>query len=117
MERASVRTLSRSLPRTVTPSSRKQPIALDNLLVVLKEQYKLEAPSPERSLVENWESVFGSSLAGRCHPVRIKDERTLIISVTNQTLRAELQFQKRAILQRIQKLPHCHQIGDIRIRS
>ncbi len=107
----------RGLPRTVTSSSRKQPVPLDNLLVVLKEQYKLEAPSPERSLVQNWEAVFGSNLAGRCHPVRIKDERTLIISVTNQTLRSELQFQKRAILQRIQQLPHCSQIGDIRIRS
>jgi hypothetical protein len=107
----------RGLPRTVSSSSRKPPTPLNNLLVVLKEQYKLETPSPERSLVENWEKVFGPSLAGRCHPVRIKDESTLILSVTNQTLRSELQFQKRAILQRIQKLEHCAKIRDLRIRS
>lgn len=107
----------RGLPRTVTNSSRRQPVPLDNLLVVLKEQYKLETPSPERSLVESWDSIFGSSLAGRCHPVRIKDKNTLIISVTNQTLRSELQFQKRAILQRIRKLEHCSEICDLRIRS
>jgi hypothetical protein len=107
----------RGLPRTVSFSSRKPPTPLKNLLVVLKEQYKLETPSPERSLVENWETVFGSSLAGRCNPVRIKDDHTLIISVTNQTLRSELQFQKRAILQRIQKLEHCSQIRELRIRS
>jgi hypothetical protein len=106
----------RGLPRTISASSRKQPTPLDNLLVVLKEQYKLETPSPERSLVENWDSVFGS-LASRCNPVRIKDDRILIISVTNQTLRSELQFQKRGILQRIQKLEHCSTIGELIIRS
>jgi len=63
----------RGLPRTVSTSSRKPPTPIGNLLVVLKEQYKLETPSPERSLVENWEHVFGRSLAGRCNPVRIKD--------------------------------------------
>lgn len=107
----------RGLPRTVSTSSRKQPVPLGNLLVVLKEQYKLETPSPERSLVENWESIFGPSLAGRCHPVKIKDGRTLVISVTNQTLRSELQFQKRAILQRIRKLEYCETIRELRIRS
>jgi len=107
----------RGLPRTVSASSRKPPTPIENLLVVLKEQYKLEAPSPERSLVENWEHVFGPGLAGRCNPVRIKDGRILIISVTNQTLRSELQFQKRAILNRIRQLEHCGGIRELRIRS
>ena len=105
----------RGLPRTVTASSRKDPMALDNLLVILKEQYKIEQPSPERSLVENWGQIFGS-LASRCNPVRIKDNK-LTISVTNQTLRAELQFQKRAILKRIQALQYCEQINELVIRS
>mgnify|MGYP005727579635 FL=1 len=107
----------RGLPHTVTSSSRREPTALDSLLVVLQEKYRLEKPSPERSLVENWEAVFGASLCERCHPVRIKDEDTLIISVTNQTLRSELQFMKRAVLKRIQSLEHCADIKDIVVRS
>lgn len=107
----------RGLPHTVTSSSRREPTALDSLLVVLQEKYRLEKPSPERSLVENWEAVFGSSLCERCHPVRIKDEDTLIIAVTNQTLRSELQFMKRAVLKRIQSLEHCADIKDIVVRS
>jgi len=107
----------RGLPRTVSVSSRKDPIPLDNLLVILKEKYKLEKPSAERALVENWEAVFGSSLAGRCHPVQIKDGHTLIISVTNQTLRSELQFRKRAILKKIQTLEHCDGIRELVIRG
>jgi len=107
----------RGLPHTVTNSSRRQPTPLDNLLVMLQEKYCLEKPSPERSLVENWEVIFGPSLCERCHPVRIKDESTLIISVTNQTLRSELQFMKRAIIKRIQSLEYCSDIKDIVVRS
>ena len=106
----------RGLPRTATASSKKPPVPLDSLLVVLNEQYKLEKPSAERVLVENWGEVFGK-LAGRCNPVRIKDEHTLIISVTNQTLRSELKFSKRAILQKIQALEHCKGVKELIVRS
>lgn len=107
----------RGLPRTVTAASRREPTALDSILVVLQEKYKLEKPSPERTLVENWEKIFGPSLCERCHPVRIKDEHTLIISVTNQTLRSEIQFMKRSILKKIQTLEHCDEIKELVIRS
>lgn len=107
----------RGLPRTVTASSRRDPTPLDNLLVVLQEQYKLEKPSPERSLVENWEHIFGPKLCGRCNPVKIKDERTLIVSVNNQTLRSELQFMKRSVLKKVQALDYCETIKELVIRS
>ena len=107
----------RGLPHTVTSSSQRQPTPLDNLLVMLQEKYSLDRPSPERTLVENWQVIFGPSLCKRCHPIRIKDERTLIISVTNQTLRSELQFKKRAILKRVQSLEYCGDIKDIVVRG
>ena len=106
----------RGLPRSVSASSKRPPLPLDNLLVVLTEKYKLEQPSPERSLVEHWGDIFGN-LAGRCNPVRIKDGRTLIVSVTNQTLRSELQFRKRAVLHKIQTLPNCSQVREMIIRG
>ena len=83
----------RGLPRTATASSKQAPVPLDSVLELLKEKYKLEKPSAERSIVEHWHEIFGTS-AGRCHPLSIKDERILVISVTNQTLRSELQFQE-----------------------
>ena len=102
----------RGLPRNTTASSKHPPVPFDNLLVVLKEKYKLEKPSTERTLVENWVEIFGTKLAGRCNPVRV-----LIVSVTNQTLRSELQFRKRAILKKIHTLPGCTSIKEIIIRS
>jgi len=107
----------RGLPRTVSVASLRDPVPLDNLLVVLQEKYKLEKPSAERVLVENWESIFGSSLSGRCHPLRIKNENILVISVINQTLRSELQFRKRSILKKIQQLEYCSNINDLLIRG
>jgi predicted nucleic acid-binding Zn ribbon protein len=107
----------RGLPHTISASSRREPAPLDSILAILQEKYKLEKPSPERTLVENWEKIFGPSLCERCHPVRIKDEHTLIISVTNQTLRSELQFMKRSVLKKIQKLENCSDIKDLVIRS
>jgi hypothetical protein len=106
----------RGLPRTATFSSKRPPVPLDNILVLLKEKYQLEQPSAERTMVEHWGEIFGS-LAGRCNPVRIKDSRTLVISVTNQTLRSELQFRKRTILKTIQALPHCKGVRELVIRG
>ena len=106
----------RGFPRTVTESSKQKPVLLDTILEHLKEKYQLERPSPERTLVENWQDVFGP-LSGRCNPVSIKDEKTLIIAVTNQTLRAELQFRKPALLKKINTLPHCENISEIIIRA
>jgi len=107
----------RGLPRDgASASARKPPVPLENLLVVLEERYKLEQPSPERTLVENWEHIFGPSLAGRCNPVRIKGE-TLIISVTNPTLRSEVKFRQRQILKNIQQLDHCAHITAIVARG
>ena len=106
----------RGLPRTTSASSTRPPVPLDNLLVLLTERYKLEQPSAERTMVEHWGEIFGS-LAGRCNPVRIKDGRTLVISVTNQTLRSELQFRKRSILKKIQALPNCKGVCELVIRG
>ncbi|NCG09087.1 MAG: DUF721 domain-containing protein [Verrucomicrobia bacterium] len=106
----------RGLPRSVSWSSKSLPVSLNNLLVVIKERYKIEAPCPERSLVENWSELFGK-LAGRCNPVRIKDEHTLIISVTNPTLRSELNFKKLHILKKITALPYCSKIRERVIRG
>lgn len=107
----------RGLPHTVSSSSRREPTTLDNLLVILEDKYHLKKPGTERYLVENWEEIFGSNLYKRCHPLRIKDNSTLIISVANQTLRAELLFKKRAILRRIQSIQNCAIIKDIIVRS
>ena len=106
----------RGLPRTVSESSKHAPVQLDSILERIKEKYNLERPSPERSIVENWNEIFGT-LAGRCSPLSLKDDKILVISVTNQTLRSELQFRKKNLIKKIQALPFCEEISDIFIRA
>ena len=106
----------RGLPRTITESERRKPVLLDTVLERVKEKYKLEKPSPERSIIENWSGIFGK-LAGRCNPLSLKEDKVLIVSVANQTLRAELQFRKPALLKKIQSLPHCATISEILFRA
>lgn len=106
----------RELPRTVTASSKHEPVLLDSILEQVKEKYALEKSSPERTIVENWTEIFGN-LAGRCNPLSLKDGKVLIISVANQTLRSEFQFRKRITLKKIQSLPHCENISEIQIRA
>lgn len=107
----------RGLPREVSHASKREPAQLHSVLDYLNERYQLEQPTPERVLVENWTHIFGEKLAERCAPVRIRDERTLVVTVSNQTLRSELQFRKRAILAKIRKLDRCGHIRDIALRG
>ena len=106
----------RGLPRTTTDSLKHEPVPLDKILTIVKEKHNLEIFSPERTIVENWNEIFGN-LAGRCNPSSIKDGKTLVISVTNQTLRSELKFKKKSLLKKIQTLPHCENISEILVRA
>ena len=96
--------------------SQKDPISIENLVVHLVERYDLGGPKPEQILVESWDSIFGS-FSERCYPVKLTDSGTLVITVTNSTLRTEIIFKKEEFLRKIQKLQHCDNINDLVIRA
>ena len=96
--------------------SQKEPMRIEDLVVHFVERYDLERPKPEQILVESWDTVFGS-FSERCYPVKLTDSGTLIVSVTNSTLRAEIIFKKNEILQRIKQLKYCDEIQDLVIRA
>jgi len=96
--------------------SQKEPMRIEDLVVHFVERYDLERPKPEQILVESWDTVFGS-FSERCYPVKLTDSGTLIVSVTNSTLRAEIIFKKNEILQRIKQLKYCEEIQDLVIRA
>ena len=96
--------------------SQKDPMSIEDLVVHFVERYDLERPKPEQILVESWDIIFGS-FSERCYPVRLTDSGTLVISVTNSTLRTEIIFKKNEFLQRIQQLQYCDIINDLVIRA
>lgn len=96
--------------------SQKEPMSIEDLVGHLVERYDLERPKPEQVLVEAWDVVF-ESFSERCYPVKLTDSGTLIISVTNSTLRSELIFKKNEFLERIKQLNYCEGINDLVIRA
>lgn len=96
--------------------SQKEAMSIEDLVTHFVDRYDLERPKPEQILVESWETVFGS-FSERCYPVKLTDSGTLIISVTNSTLRSEIIFKKIELLQRIQKLNYCEGIKDLVVRG
>ena len=96
--------------------SQKDPMSIEDLVVHFVERYDLERPKPEQILVESWDAIFGS-FSERCYPVKLTDSGTLVISVTNSTLRTEIIFKKNEFLKRIQKLQYCDDIKVLVIRA
>ena len=96
--------------------SRKDPTSIKDLVVHFVERYDLDRPKPEQILVESWDTIFGS-FSERCHPVKLTDSGTLVISVTNSTLRTEIIFKKNEFLQSIQQLQYCGWIKNLVIRA
>jgi len=97
--------------------ARGAPKSMQELVERLKDEHGLEQQTPERNLVDHWESIFGEGLAARCSPARITPDNTLILAVANQTLRSELRFRKRDLLRKIQRVPGCERIRDLRFRT
>ena len=96
--------------------SQKDPMTIEDLVVLFVERYDLERPKPEQVLVESWDKVFGS-FSERCYPVKLTDTGTLIVSVTNSTLRSEIIFKKNEFLHRIKQLQYCEDIKDLVVRA
>ena len=96
--------------------SNKDPVPLNDLLEHVTEYYDLNKPSAEKQLVDAWHEIFGG-LSERCYPVKLKDSRILIIAVGNPTLRAEIIFQKKEILKKINAIKSCEGIRELVIRA
>ena len=90
---------------------------VDGLMEVLLERYQIEGVKPEQAIMEKWRDVVGPQFAHRCSPVRLTSDGVLFIATSNASMRSELQFQKRVILSRIQKIPECSDVREIRLGS
>lgn len=107
----------KGVPFKPTRARMRSTKALDNLVDVLFEQHGIEQTKPEQVLMQHWRDIMGSRFAHRCSPVKITPQGVLLIATSNASLRNEIQFQKTAILKRIQNIPDCREIKDVRLHS
>lgn len=90
---------------------------IENLVDVLFKQHGIEQTKPERVLMQHWREILGGRFAHRCSPVKITAQGVLLIATSNASLRNEILFQKASILKKIQAIPECDNIKDLRLQS
>lgn len=91
---------------------------LDSLIGDLVKRFRIGESSVEEKIATRWHEIVGDFDARRCAPQRISNGgRTLLVFAATAVLCQELQFEKRRILQRIQKIPGCDEIRDLVIRT
>ncbi len=106
------------IPKESFFHSTKDPIPFENLVNNFITRHKLdkELVKTEQVLFESWEYIFGS-FSERCHPVKITHRGCLIISISNPTLRSEINFRKDEILAKIRGFKACEEIKDLLFKS
>lgn len=103
----------RSLPENQSQSSQHDVLQLDSLLDGIVDQYRICKSSYESIIMNNWEYIAGVDNSHRCAPLRIVGGSKLIVMVSNSTLKQEMEFEKRRMLNRIRTIPECRTVKQI----
>ena len=103
----------RGLPENSSKSTMRDSKPLKNILEAVLKQLQIEQPKIEQLLMQNWKKVMGDRFAHRSAPQRIIDGKRLVVFVGNSTLKQEMEFEKRRMLNTIKSLPGCEGINEL----
>lgn len=103
----------RGLPEDRRRSKLRAPVQLGNLVDSVFERYQVNQPRLEDTIMANWKSIVGKKTAHRCSPVKIVQQKRLVVFTANAIVRSELKFNQRAIITKINALPKCQHISEI----
>ncbi len=96
--------------------SRSKPCAVNNISSLIENALK-KFDNPQVHLasiiMKNWRDLVGQKYAHRCAVQKVLGKNQLFIRVENSTIRSELEFSKRAILNKLRSLPGCENFIDI----
>ena len=108
----------RGLPENHSRAKIRKEQPIGSVLEGLVERYKVNQPSIEEILMDNWKVIIGPHYAHRCAPQKIlHNGATLVIATANPTLRSELSMRKGEILKQIQSIPGCQSIRELFLKQ
>ena len=107
----------RGLPRNPVRKTRSPNQLSSSLGRVLASLRVSGEDTPEQTILAEWANLIGPNYAKRCAPGRLQKDGTLIILAPNPIVRQELGFQRRAILNRIWRLPGCGRVRSLLLRG
>jgi hypothetical protein len=108
----------RRIPGEEPSRMRKRPTREVGAVVEeLRIKHRIGRDSPEEAIRERWPDLVGAANAAYSHPVRIEAERRLIVHATHSVVRNELFLHRAEIVGRLQALPGCAGVRELRIRA
>ncbi|MGH8019165.1 MAG: DUF721 domain-containing protein [Opitutaceae bacterium] len=107
----------RGVPRDESRSRQRETAPVAGLMDRLLHKYRIGMSTPEEAIRDGWKEIVGEANAVFCFPLRIANERTLIVGVSNPVVRQELMFHKALVLSRVRAIPACSHIREITFRS
>ena len=105
------------IPISEDPSKESHPLSMKQVVEKAWENWGIgQKKSPEQVISENWDKIVGRKFAGKCAPERLTENTgTLFIKTASGPIKQELGFDKKQILQRIQKLEDCSFVKELKI--
>ena len=107
----------RGLPPDYSRGFHKQAKELDSVMDQLVDRLKINSTQPEEIITNEWKSLVGEQNAKHAHPWRLDRGKTLYIQVGNPVVKQEMQFRKKILIQRLNKLPGCAEIRQVIFRA
>ena len=105
----------RNLPGDPPKMRKRETKAIGEIIDSLQARHGIGRVTPEQTLRDHWPALVGTANASYSHAVRIDYNRRLVVQVTHAVVRNELFLHREAILQRIQKLPGCSGVTELRV--
>lgn len=105
------------IPMADDPKKGSLPLTMKEVVELAWENWGIDqTSSPEQVISENWQKIVGIKFAGKCAPERlVENTGTLFIKTASGPVKQELGFDKKKILQRIQKLKGCELVKELKI--
>ena len=105
------------LPVPEDPAKESHPLSIKQVIEKAWGNWGIDQEkSPEQVISENWQKIVGRKFEGKCAPERLTENTgTLFIKTASGPIKQELGFDKKQILQRIQKLESCSFVKELKI--
>jgi predicted nucleic acid-binding Zn ribbon protein len=68
-------------------------------------------------VVARWPEVVGQAVAAHCHPVRIEDDGTLLVSADSAAWATQLAYLQGTLLDRINRICGPGAVAGVRVRT
>lgn len=82
---------------------------------MLRSKHSIGRVTVEQTIRDHWSEVVGAANAGYSHAVRIDERGKLVVHASHSVVRNELFMHRAEIIERIQKLPGCRAIQQLRL--